>query len=91
MPTIKNKYQKLRRNETCPCEENDGREKPKKYKQCCLKKIQAKEQQTYEMIYESKRIAEAKKHVAATIQHDIDHPILVPTKKIVSPSNIIIP
>ena len=85
MPTIKRQYEKIKRNSICPCGSN------MKYKNCCLKKIRAKEQQTYEMIYESKRIAETKKNVAAAIQHDIDHPILVPAKKIVSPSNIIIP
>ena len=62
-------------------------ENPKKYKHCCLKNIHAQEQKTYEMIHESKRIVRVKKDVAASIQYDIDHPILVPSKKIVSPSN----
>ena len=91
MTTIKREYEKLERNSICPCDENEGREKPKKYKRCCLKKIQAQEQKAYELIHESKRIAEVKRNVTAIIQHSIDHPILVPAKKIVSPSNIIIP
>ncbi len=89
--TIRRQYEKLERNSICPCDENEGREKPKKYKRCCLKKIQAQEQKAYELIHESKRIAEVKRNVTASIQHSIDHPILIPTKKIVSPSNIIIP
>lgn len=91
MSTIKRDYEKIKRNSICPCDENDKREKPKKYKNCCLKKIQAQEQKTYEMIHESKRIEKAKEKVAASIQFDIDHPILVPSKKIVSSSKIIIP
>lgn len=91
MTTIKRDHVKLKRNSVCPCDENDKREKPKKYKNCCLKKMQAQEQKTYEMIHESKRIEKAKKNVAASIQHDIDHPILIPSKKIISPSKIIIP
>ena len=89
MPTIKRQYEKLKRNSICPC----GSEK--KYKNCCLKKINDKTQQTYEMIYKSKRIAEAKKNVAASIQHDIDHPIILPDRKVIAPSvesgKIIIP
>ena len=89
MPTIKRQHEKLKRNSLCPCESG------KKYKHCCLKKIQAKEQKTYEMIHESKRIAEAKKNVAASIQHDIDHPIILPDSKVIAPSGenskIIIP
>ncbi len=89
MPTIKRQHEKLERNSLCPCESG------KKYKKCCLKKIRAKEQKTYEMIYESKRIAKAKKNVAAGIQHDIDHPIILPDNKLTVPgnggSNIIIP
>ena len=89
MPTIKRQYEKIKRNSICPCGSN------MKYKNCCLKKIRAKEQQTYEMIYESKRIVEAKKHVAAAIQHDIDHPLILPDDNLCVPdsggSNIIIP
>ena len=103
MPTIKRSYEKLKRNSICPCDENmkleEGdlykRGKRKKYKHCCLKKIRAKEQQTYEMIHESKRIAGAKKNVAAAIQHDIDHPIILTDRKITVPdsgcSDIILP
>ena len=95
MPTIKRDYIKLKRNSICPCEENDKRDKPKKYKNCCLKKIQDREQKTYEMIHESKRITEAKKHVAAAIQFDIDHPIILLNNELNMPGNggsdIIIP
>ncbi len=95
MPTINRQYEKIKRNSICPCEENDSREKPKKYKHCCLKKMQAQEQKTYEMIHESKRISEAKKHVAAAIQFDIDHPIILPDHDLSVPgsgnSNIIVP
>ena len=89
MPTIKRQHEKLKRNSICPCGSN------MKYKNCCLKKIRAKEQQTYEMIHESKRIAEAKKHVAAAIQYDIDHPIILLNNELNMPgnnnSNIVIP
>ncbi len=95
MPTIKRDHIKLKRNSICPCEENDKRDKPKKYKNCCLKKIQDREQKTYEMIHESKRITEAKKHVAAAIQFDIDHPIILLNNELNMPGNggsdIIIP
>ena len=78
MPIIKRQHVKLKRNSICPCDDNDKREKPLKYKQCCLKKMQNQEQRTFEMIHESKRIAKAKKKVAASIQHDIDHPLILP-------------
>ena len=89
MEPIKRQHEKLKRNSLCPCESG------KKYKRCCLKKMNDKAQKTYEMIYESKRIAKAKKNVAASIQHDIDHPIILPDNKLTVPgnggSNIIIP
>ena len=89
MPTIKRQHEKLKPNSICPCGSSV------KYKRCCLKKIQNREQRTYEMIYESKRIAEVKRHVAAAIQHDIDHPIILPNNAITmsgnSGSDIIIP
>ena len=91
--TIRRQYEKIERNSICPCEENMALEeggayskgKRKKYKKCCWKKIQAKEQKTYELIHESKRIAEAKRNVAASIQHSIDHPIILPDSKIIAP------
>lgn len=103
MPTIRRNHIKLKRNSICPCEENmslpEGdtytRTERKKYKHCCLKKIQVQEQKTYEMIHENKRIEEAKKIVAASIQHDIDHPILMSDDTVIVPtverSKIIIP
>ncbi len=91
MPTIRRQYEKLKRNSICPCEENEKRDKPKKYKNCCLKKIQDQEQKAYMLIHHNERIEKEKKIVAAAIQFDIDHPILVPSKKIVSTPNIIIP
>ena len=93
--TIRRQHIKLKRNSICPGEENDKRENPKKYKQCCLKKIHAQEQKAYELIHESKRIAEAKRNVAAGIQYNIDHPILVPDDAVIIPAiergDIIIP
>ncbi|HEC65196.1 MAG TPA: hypothetical protein ENI23_07880 [bacterium] len=89
MPTIKRSYEKLKRNSICPCGSN------MKYKNCCLKKIQDQEQQAYMMIHHNKRIAGAKKNVAAAIQHDIDHPIILTDRKITVPdsgcSDIILP
>ena len=89
MPTIKRQCEKIKHNSLCPCGSN------MKYKNCCLKKINDKSQQTYEMIHESKRIGKAKKIVAAAIQHDIDHPIILPDDNLCVPgnsdSNIIIP
>ena len=95
MPTIKRDHIKLKRNSICPCDENDKREKPLKYKNCCLKKLRAQEQRTCEMIYENERIEKAKKNVVAAIQSDIDHPIILPDHQITKPGdsdhNIIIP
>ncbi|KKL82129.1 hypothetical protein LCGC14_1987880 [marine sediment metagenome] len=85
MKTIKRQHVKLKRSSICPCGDNDKREKPLKYKQCCLKKMQNQEQRTFEMIHENKRIEKAKKRIAASIQHDIDHPILLPDSKITIP------
>ena len=47
--------------------------------------MQNQEQRTFEMIHENKRIEKAKKRIAASIQHDIDHPILLPDSKITIP------
>ncbi|KKN51311.1 hypothetical protein LCGC14_0624190 [marine sediment metagenome] len=95
MPTIKRQHIKLKRNSICPCEENDNREKPKKYKHCCLKKIQDQEQQAYMLIHHNERIEKVKKNVAAAIQHDIDHPLILPNHQITvrngGNTNIIIP
>lgn len=97
MPTIRRKYAKLKRNSICPCEENDKREKPLKYKQCCLKEIQNSEQQIRMLYHHNKRVAKAKKKMEAAIQleaqYNIDHPILLPDGAVVTPldSDIIIP
>ena len=93
MTTIKNKYQKLRRNEVCPCDENDKREKPLKYKNCCMLEIQTKEQKVREMVHLNKRIEGMKETVAEAIQHDIDHPLILPDNNLCTPKNssIIIP
>ena len=91
MSTIKRQYEKLDRNSICPCDGNMELEKPKKYKKCCLQKMVLQEQKARMMINDRKEIAEVKRHVAAAIQYDIDHPILIPSKKIVNPSDIIIP
>ena len=95
MPTIRRDHIKLKRNSICPCEENEKRDKPKKYKNCCLKKMQDQEQQAYMLIHHNKRIEKVKKIVAAAIQHDIDHPIILLNNELNMPgnsgSNIIIP
>ncbi len=95
MSTIKRQHIKLKRNSICPCDENMELDKPKKYKHCCLKKIQDQEQQAYMLIHHNERIEKAKKNVAAAIKHDADHPILLPDDNLCLPSNsgsdIIIP
>ncbi len=78
MPTIRNKFEKMNPNEVCPCSENEEREKSLKYKKCCGKKVHRQEQAGREMIYAQKRIAKARAKVATAIQHDIDHPIILP-------------
>lgn len=78
MTTIRREYEKLKRNSICPCEENEKRDKPKKYKRCCLKKMQDQEQQAYMLIHHNERIEKEKKIVATAIRHDIDHPIILP-------------
>jgi len=98
MTTIKRKYAKLKRNSICPCEENDKREKPLKYKNCCLKELQNSEQQMMMLKHHDKRVAKAKKAmdeaIQQEIQNSIDHPILLPDGAVVTPPNndkIIIP
>ena len=78
MPTIRRDHIKLKRNSICPCEENEKRDKSKKFKNCCLRKMQDQEQQAYMLIHHNERIEREKKIVAATIQFDIDHPIILP-------------
>jgi hypothetical protein len=78
MPTLVNQFDKLRPNEVCPCDENGERDKPLKYKKCCMKKVHEQEQQQFEMQYAGKRIAKARKRIAESIQHDIDHPLILP-------------
>ena len=95
MPTIKNKRPKMRRNEVCPCEINAGlpKEERKSYKRCCLKEIQDSEQQIRMLFHHDKRVDKAKKEMEQAIQLEKDHPILLPTKKVVTlnESKIIIP
>lgn len=97
MTTIRRKYAKLERNSICPCEENDKREKPLKYKQCCLKEIQNSEQQIRMLHHHDRRVAKAKKKMDAAIERDkqygIDHPILLPDGAVLAPNDnkIIIP
>ena len=95
MPTIRRDHIKLKRNSICPCEENDKRDKPKKYKNCCLKKIQDQEQQAYMLMHHNERIEKEKKIVVAAIQYDIDHPIILPDSQVAvlgnSEGNIILP
>ncbi len=93
MPTIKRQHIKLKRNSLCPCDENDKREKPLKYKNCCLKEVQDSEQQIRMLFHHDKRVDKAKKEMEQAIQLEKDHPILLPTKKVVTlnESKIIIP
>lgn len=78
MPTLVNQYEKMRPNEVCPCEANGELDKPVKYKKCCMKKVTAQEQQQFEAKYAGVRIAKARKRIALSIQHDIDHPLILP-------------
>ncbi len=95
MPTIKRQHIKLKRNSICPCDENDKREKPLKYKNCCLKEIQAKEQKVREMVHLNKEVDKAEKGLKEAIQFYEDHPILLPNNAITVSGNggsdIIIP
>ncbi len=98
MPTIKRQHIKLKRNSICPCDENDKREIPLKYKNCCLKEIQNSEQQIRMLHHHDERVAKAKKAMDKAIQQEaqnnIDHPILLPDGVVLTPSNdgkIIIP
>jgi hypothetical protein len=47
--TVKMKYEKIQRNETCPCESG------LKYKDCCLQNIYKKQQAVYEDIHSRRR------------------------------------
>ena len=82
MPTIKRQYIKLKRNSPCPCDDNDKRGKPLKYKNCCLKEVQSNEQQIRMLLHHDKRVDRAKKEMDAAIERDnqyaIDHPIIIP-------------
>ena len=95
MTTIKRQHIKLKRNSICPCDENEKRDKPKKYKNCCLLKMVLQEQRAIQMINDNKEIEGMKKNVAAAIKHDADHPLLLPDDNLCLPSNsgsdIIIP
>ncbi len=95
MPTIKRKHIKLKRNSICPCDENmeleEGdqykRGKRKKYKHCCLPKMVLQEQRAAQMINDNKEIEGMKKNVAAAIQFDADHPIILPNDNLCLPGN----
>ena len=95
MPTIRRQYEKLERNSICPCDENEKRDKPKKYKRCCLPKMARQEQRGREMLNDNKEIERLKKNVATAIQFDIDHPLILPDDNLCMPdsgcSDIILP
>lgn len=76
--TIRNQYNKMKPNEVCPCDDNMKLETPVKFKKCCMVKMHASEQSAKSLVYAARRIAKARKHLAASIQHDIDHPIILP-------------
>ncbi len=89
MPTIRNKYEKMKPNEVCPCSENDELKKPVKYKKCCMKKVHRDKQQAIVFRNGMERIAKAKAKVADAIQHDIDHPIILPDSQQPGPKIIL--
>jgi len=91
MPTIRNKYEKMKPNEVCPCEDNTALDNPVKYKKCCMKKVHAQEQQAITLRNGMKRVADAKAKVAEAIQHDIDHPLILPDSCNKNGPEIIIP
>ena len=82
MTTIKRQHIKLKCNSICPCNENTALDKPKKYKNCCLKELRNSEQQIRMLHHHDKRVAKAKKEMDAAIERDnqyaIDHPIIIP-------------
>ena len=82
MPTIRRNHIKLKRNSPCPCESG------LKYKHCCLQKMVLQEQKVKQMINDDKEIRAMKQKVTDAMQKEIDHPILVPEKKV---SKLILP
>ncbi len=82
MTTIRRTHMKLKRNSICPCDDNDKRGKPLKYKNCCLKEVQSDEQQIRMSFHHNKRADKAKKEMDAAIERDnqyvIDRPIIIP-------------
>jgi len=51
--TVNKPYETIQRNEDCPCESG------LKYKKCCLKRLNDKEQSVYEDIHTRERLIEA--------------------------------
>ncbi len=89
MPTIRKAQPKMKPNEVCPCDENMELDTPVKYRQCCRKKAHNQEQKGRELMYANQRIVKAKQQVAEAIQHDIDHPIILPDSQQPGPKIIL--
>jgi hypothetical protein len=89
MPTIRKQYAKMRPNEVCPCDENMELETPVKYKKCCMREVHRKEQQRAVLMNGMRRIAAERKRLAASIQHDLDHPIILPDSQQPGPKIIL--
>jgi hypothetical protein len=77
--TINKSYATIQRNETCPCESG------LKYKKCCLKRINDREQQVYEDIHSRRRaVKQIKKMIrkqaddSNTPNNVVDSPLILP-------------
>jgi uncharacterized protein YchJ len=64
--TIRKPYATIQRNETCPCESG------LKYKKCCLKRINDKEQEVYEDIHARKRAASELSRMVNKLEKEIE-------------------
>jgi hypothetical protein len=76
MTTYKRDYEKLRRNDICPC--GSGQ----KYKNCCLKRIIKTEQETFEYFYNKEN-----EHVDTAGDNAVDgrSNIVLPDSRIIVP------
>jgi uncharacterized protein YchJ len=64
--TINKPYATIQRNETCPCESG------LKYKKCCLKRINDKEQEVYEDIHARKRASSELSRMVNKLQKEVE-------------------
>jgi hypothetical protein len=76
--TIRKPYDKIQNNETCPCESG------LKYKKCCLKRLNDKEQAVYEDIHSrSRAVKQIKKMIrkqndGKPTRNVVDSPLILP-------------